>query len=157
MAGKMCRWTEPPNNETEHITVANAIDNLQGALLRATANRPKVGGFPYFSETLRQAGVTRNSWYLPSCQSLFITESGSVTVVGKPLVTGMVAVPPFNREALIAALRTDQAGEGSFEEFLEASWDAGVVRYEVDFSARVVRYFGCSDEMYEEAYSRVEV
>ena len=29
---------------------------------------------------------------------------------GTPLASGTVDVPPFNREALIAALRTDQAG-----------------------------------------------
>jgi hypothetical protein len=32
-----------------------AIDNLQAALARAFAGRPKVGGFPYLAETLRRA------------------------------------------------------------------------------------------------------
>ncbi len=54
-------------------------------------------------------------------------------------------------------LRTDQSGESSFEQFMEASWKAGVVRYDVDFSARIVRYYGASGEEYVEAYPLVEV
>ena len=56
--------------------------------------------------------------------------------LGTPLVSGKVDVPRFDREALIAALRTDQAGLSTFPEFLLASWLAGVVRYDVDFGAR---------------------
>jgi len=66
-------------------------------------------------------------------------------------------VPSFNREALIAALRTDQAGESTFPEFLAACWRAGVVRYDVDFAARTVAYYGCTGEQYVEAYPVVEV
>jgi uncharacterized protein YbcV (DUF1398 family) len=132
--------------------MSKAIENLQSALQQAMAGRPKVGGFPYLAETLRRAGVRRNSWYLPSCQSLYLTEEGSVITIGTPLVSGMVEVPPFDRAALIAALRTDQAGESTFAEFLEASWKAGVVRYEVDFSARTVSYYGAGGEEYVEAY-----
>ena len=58
--------------------------------------------------------------------------------LGTPLASGTVDVPRFNRDALITALRVDQAGESTFAEFLEASWKAGVVRYEVGFSARSV-------------------
>ena len=50
----------------------------------------------------------------------------------------------FDREALIAALRTDQAGKSTFPEFLAASWRAGVVRYDVDFAAREVAYYGAN-------------
>ena len=32
--------------------MSRAIDNLQSALARAMAGRPKVGGFPYLAETL---------------------------------------------------------------------------------------------------------
>lgn len=137
--------------------MSKAIENLQSALQRAIAGRPKVGGFPYLAETLWQAGITRNFWYLPSCQSLYLTGDGAIMIVGTPLVSGMVDVPPFDWEALITALRTDQSGESSFEQFLEASWKAGVVRYEVDFSSRVVRYYGASGEEYVEAYPLVEV
>jgi uncharacterized protein YbcV (DUF1398 family) len=119
--------------------------------------RPKVGGFPYLAETLRRAGVTRNLWYLPACQSLYLTVNGPVATLGAPLSSGTVDVPPFNREALIAALRTDQAGKSTFPEFLAASWRAGVVRYDVDLIARKVAYYGCGGEEYIEDYPAVEV
>jgi uncharacterized protein YbcV (DUF1398 family) len=106
---------------------------------------------------LRRAGVTRNFWFLPACQSLFLTNDGPVVTQGTPLATGTMDVPRFNREALISALRTDQAGEVTFPEFLAASWRAGVVRYDVDFTARTVAYYGCNGEEYLEAYDIVEV
>ena len=137
--------------------MSKAQENLQAAMQRAIAGRPKVGGFPYLAETLRQAGVTHNYWYLPSCQSLYLTADGPIMTVGAPLVSGMTDVPPFNREARVDAIRTDQAGESSFEQFLQASWKAGVVRYDVDFSNRVVCYYGASGEEYRETYPLVEL
>ncbi len=137
--------------------MSKAIENLQAAQQRAMAVRPKVGGFPYLAEVLRQAGVLRNIWFLPACQSLYVTKAGPVVTLGTPLVTGSADVPPFNREALIKALRTDQAGESTFPEFLEASWRAGVVRYDVEFPARTVAYYGCHGEVYIESYPAVEV
>jgi len=68
-----------------------------------------------------------------------------------------VDVPAFDQDALIAALRIDQAGEITFPEFLEESWRAGVIRYDVDFGARTVAYFGCNGEAYIEAYPAVEI
>jgi uncharacterized protein YbcV (DUF1398 family) len=137
--------------------MSKAIEKLKAAQERALASKPKVGGFPYLAETLRRAGVTRNLWYLPACQSLYLTEDGPVVTLGTPLSSGTVDVPPFNREALIAALRTDQAGKSTFPEFLAASWSAGVVRYEVDLIARNVAYYGCNREEYIEQYPAVEV
>jgi len=75
--------------------MSTAIDNLQAALQRAFAGRPAVGGFPYLAETLRQAGVTRNLWFLPACQSLYLTAQGPVVTQDTPLVSGTVDVPPF--------------------------------------------------------------
>ena len=69
---------------------------------------------------------------------MFFTELGPVVMQGAPLLTGAADVPQFDREALIAALRADQTGQSTFPEFLAASWRAGVVRYEVDFTARAV-------------------
>lgn len=137
--------------------MSKAIDNLQAAQKRAMAVRPKVGGFPYLAEVLRQAGVTRNLWHLPSCQSLYLTNEGAVAIPGTPLVSGAADVPAFDRESLIRALRTDQAGESTFPEFLAATWRAGVVSYDVDFAARNVAYYGCNGEAYIEAYPAVEV
>ena len=51
----------------------------------------------------------------------------------------------------------DQAGGSTFPEFLNASWQAGVVRYEVDLEARAVTYQGCNGEEYIEDYPAVAV
>lgn len=137
--------------------MSKSIENLKSAQQRAMAGRPKVGGFPYLAETLRRAGVTRNLWSLPACQSLYLTEEGSVMTQGTPLVVGIVDVPRFDRDALIVALRADQAGESTFPEFLMAAWKAGVVSYEVDFVARNVTYCGASEESYVESYPAAKV
>jgi len=132
--------------------MSKAIDTLMEAMEVARAGRPRVGGFPYLAEVLRRAGVTRNIWSLPSRQSLYLTQAGPVVMQGAPLVTGAVDVPSFDERALIKALRIDQAGESTFPEFLNASWRAGVVRYDVNLEARTVSYQGCHGEEYIEAY-----
>ena len=134
-----------------------AIENLKAAQQRGMAGRPKIGGFPYLAETLRRAGITRNLWYLPACQSVYLTEMGPVAVQGTPLIDGMADVPPFDREALIAALRADQSGRSTFPEFLVASWKAGVVKYDVDLIGRTCTYYGVGDEKYVETYPEAEV
>jgi len=132
--------------------MSKAIENLKSAQQRAMAGRPKVGGFPYLAEMLRSAGVKRNLWSLPSCQSLYLTNFGPVVMLGTPLITDISDVPRFDRGSLIAALRIDQAGQGTFPEFLMAAWKAGVVSYEVDFMVRTVTYFGSAGESYIEPY-----
>lgn len=121
------------------------------------ANRPKVGGFPFLAECMRQAGVKQNIWSLPAAQSTYLFDEGAVVQQGMPLVSGMVEVPVFDEAALVAAIRTDQRGESAFPEFLMSTWNAGVVRYVADFDARVVIYYGANDEAYEESYPAVEV
>lgn len=135
----------------------NAVQALENAMSLAMKIRPKVGGFPYLAETLRAAGVTNNILSLPACQSIYITRNGNVVSQGIPIVTGMTDIPQFNRDALIKALRIDQAGESTFPEFLKSSWFAGVVRYEVDFEKRNVTYFGANGESYVESYPAVEL
>src|ERR1700677_4938412 len=137
--------------------MGKAIANLEAAQQRAMAGRTKVGGFPYLAETLRRAGVSRNVWFLPACESLYLTDEGPVVMQGTPLLSGAADVPRFDRAALIQALRVDQAGESTFAEFLLASWQAGVIRYDVDLNARTVSYYGCLGESYIESYPAVEV
>jgi len=137
--------------------MSKAVENLIKAQQYAMSIRPKVGGFPYLAEALRKAGITRNVWSLPSCQSIYLTEQGSVVSQGTPLVNTTVDVPPFDREALIKALRIDQAGQSTFPEFLKASWEAGVVSYVVDFEIRLVIYYGVSGVSYSENYPAVEI
>lgn len=132
--------------------MSHAIENLMAAQKLAMSTRPKEGGFPHLAEILRKAGVTKNIWSLPSCQSIFLTKHGPVVNQGTPLVSGVSDIPPFNQEALIKALRKDQAGETTFPEFLKASWDAGVVGYDVDFEKRTCTYFGAQSESYLEEY-----
>ncbi len=134
-----------------------AIENLIAAQQYAMKIRPKVGGFPYLAEVLRLAGVTRNLWYLPSCQSIYFTKLGAVVNQGNPLIANMAEVPKFNEQALIRALRTDQAGESTFPEFLKSAWEAGVISYDVDFERRKVAYFGVFGESYFEEYSAVKI
>jgi uncharacterized protein YbcV (DUF1398 family) len=143
--------------DTKEISMSKAIRNLVAAQRRAMAIRPRVGGFPYLAETLRRAGVTRNVWTLPACQSVYLTNFGPVVSEGASLVTGVNDVPPFDPEAIVSALEWDQAGKSTFSEFLTASWRAGVVRYEVDLLARTVAYHGCNGEEYIETYPAVEI
>jgi uncharacterized protein YbcV (DUF1398 family) len=82
---------------------------------------------------------------------------GSVVTLGAPLMSGIADVPGFDRDALIRVLRIDQAGESTFPEFLMASWRAGVIRYDVDFDARKVTYYGCNGEEYVEGYPDANV
>lgn len=137
--------------------MSQAIENLMTALQFAMSTRPQVGGFPYLAEVLRQAGVQRNLWSLPSCQSIYITREGCVVSQGTPLVIGQHDISSFDREALIKALRTDQAGQSTFPEFLQSAWLAGVVSYDVDFEKRQVTYRGVRGEEYVEDYPPVEV
>lgn len=137
--------------------MSDAITNLQSAMLKAIEGRPSVGGFPFLAETLRAAGVKVNKWTLPSCQSLYITELGNVVMPGQLLVADITDVPQFDELMLIHALRTDQAGNSTFPQFLEAIWLAGVVSYTVDFSSRHVTYFGVDGQSYVEDYPAVEL
>lgn len=137
--------------------MSKAVENIQKAQKYAMSIRPKVGGFPYLAEAFRKAGISQNIWNLPSCQSIYLTKYGSVACQGTPLVNEAVEIPPFNREALIKALRIDQSGESTFPEFLKASWDAGVISYVADFEKRVVTYYGASGESYAEEYPAVDI
>lgn len=134
-------------------TPKNPIEIVLAAQEFAMSMRPKVGGFPVLAEVLRQAGVRSSTWTLPACQSVYVTTHGNVVSQGTPLLTGWANIPCFDQEKLIVALRTDQAGNSSFPEFLEAAWQAGVVRYDVDFENRTVTYIGILGESYIEGYA----
>jgi len=87
----------------------------------------------------------------------YLTKDGPVVTQGAPLLSGTVDVPRFDRDALIKALRTDQAGNSTFPEFLTGTWRAGIVRYDVDFLARTCTYYGAEGEEYIEEYPEVPV
>lgn len=137
--------------------MSKAIENLLTAQQFGMSIRPKVGGFPYLAEALRKAGITKNIWNLPSCQSIYLTQYGSIVSQGSPLVNKTVDIPLFDRQALIKALQTDQAGQSTFAEFLKAAWQAGVVSYVVDFEKRIVIYYDVFGESYSENYPAVKL
>jgi len=136
---------------------ATPQERLQSAMMYAMNNRPKVGGFPFLAECLKKAGVQNNIWSLPSTQSIYIMDDAVLVQQGTPLVTGMNTVSNFNEAALVAAIRADQAGETTFPEFLNAAWNAGVIRYDVDFINRKVFYYGARGECYTESYPAVNI
>ena len=121
-------------------------EKLNEAQKFAMSIRPKVGGFPVLAEVLRQAGVQKNRWSLPSCQAVYSLKDGSVVQQGMPLVTGTHEIPNFDREDLITALRTDQEGRSTFPEFLKSAWEAGVIGYDADFIGHKVIYYGVNGE-----------
>ena len=133
------------------------INKLLEAQKFAMSNRPEVGGFPYLAEVLRQAGVKSNIWSLPSCQSIYVMEDGNVVQQGNPLVSGTHEISKFDQDALIKAIRKDQAGNSTFLEFLQSAWEAGVIGYEVDFIARKVTYIGVNWEKYIEEYPAFQI
>jgi len=133
------------------------IEKLKHAQEYAFTNRPKVGGFPYLAECLRMAGVTHNEWILPAGQCTYFMQDGVLVVPGKYLIDITSEVPLYNQDLFIQTLRQSQAGQIAFPEFLDLSWKAGVVRYQVDFIKRIVTYFGARGESYEESYPAMEL
>jgi uncharacterized protein YbcV (DUF1398 family) len=134
-----------------------SIQKLNDAFQLSMKIRPSVGGFPVLAEVLKQAGVKKNYWSLPSCQSIFVMDSGNVVNQGTPLVMGMNEIFKFDEAALIKALRKDQSGRSSFSEFINEIWNAGVTSYNVNFELRICTYFGVLGESYKEEYAGVDI
>lgn len=137
--------------------MSSAIERLHSAQQHALAIRPKVGGFPVLAAVLHRAGVNSNEWTLPAAQSVYSTDAGPVVQLGTPVSSGTQDIPDFNRDAVIQAIRTNQAGESTFPEFLAAVFLAGVIRYVVDFDARTVSYYGIDGDNYIESYPEVAI
>ena len=102
---------------TTKSKMSEAIDNLNAAMQRAMAGRPEVGGFPYLAETLRRAGVKRNLWFLPACQSLYLTEHGPVVSIGTPVANGTVDVPHSTVEPSSRRCAPTRPGRARFLNF----------------------------------------
>lgn len=135
----------------------NPKEKLQKVMEFVIKNRPQIGGFPFLAECLRKAGVKHNIWLLPAATSMYVIDDEYIVNQGVPLITAMAEVPTFDEVALIRAIRSDQAGESTFPEFLRAAWNAGVSQYDVDFNKRTVIYRGVKEEVYTEEYPLVEV
>lgn len=136
--------------------MSTAKERIEKAYKWAVANRPKINGYPYLAEALRQAGVIRYVYNLPSNQCIYFSKDGNVVSQSEGS-TGISEVPKFNKEAFIKVLRTSQAGDSTFPEFLRDSWKTGIINYEADLIARTVTYYGAEGEKYVEEFPAVEV
>jgi uncharacterized protein YbcV (DUF1398 family) len=130
---------------------------ITSAQARGAAIRPKVAGFPYLAESLRLAGVVRIEVTVPSWTTVLTTTDGSAVQQGTPMIDGTVDVPPFDREAFITALRSEQAGEITYPEWMKATWQAGVAWYAVDLGARTCTYRSPAGDTYVEDYPAVDL
>lgn len=135
----------------------NTKERIQNAYKWAIDNKPKVGGFPYLAEALRQAGVTRYVYTLPSGQCIFYAQDGRIATQSDVVASGMLDVPVFNKDGFIQVLRRSQNGETTFPEFLKGSWENGIVHYEADLISRKVTYYGVDGESYVENYPAIEI
>lgn len=135
----------------------SVIESIDHAKARAAALRPKVAGFPYLAEALRQAGVTKYYFDVPSMTVIYITDEGDLLQPGTFLRTAKTVIPAYDEDAVIEAIRVDQRGESTFPDFVEASFRAGVIRFEVDTAARTCIYFGAHAETYLEKYPAVHL
>jgi uncharacterized protein YbcV (DUF1398 family) len=135
----------------------SVIESIDHANARAAALRPKVGGFPYLAEALRQAGVTKYYFDIPSMTVIYVTDEGDLLQPGTFLRTAKTVIPAYDEDAVIDAIRVDQRGESTFPDFLAASFRAGVIRFEVDAAARTCTYFGAHAETYLEEYPAVHL
>jgi len=73
-----------------------SIEDLIAAQKYALSRSPKIGGFPFFAEILRQAGVRINHWFLPSCQSIYVMKDASILQQETPLIIGTYEIPKFD-------------------------------------------------------------
>ena len=64
--------------------------------------------------------MRRNLWYLPAMGAVYLTDLGPVVIQGEPLSSGAASIAPFDREAVIAAIRSDREGRSSLPEFVAA-------------------------------------
>jgi uncharacterized protein YbcV (DUF1398 family) len=137
--------------------MTDLITILDTAVARGTRLRPRVGGFPYLAESLRQAGVHSYRIDVPSASVVYVTDGGAVLRPGAPLFDDWTEIAGFDELALVDAIRTDQRGESTFPEFVRATFAAGVISYLVDTRARTCTYLGARGERYVEEYPAVDL
>lgn len=130
---------------------------VAAAQQRGFAARPKIGGFPYLAEAMRQGGILRHEFIVPTATSLYTTTGGSAVIPsGQPVVTEPSDVPAWDQSALVRAIDADKQG-GEFPAFVAACWQAGVVRWIIDTTERTCTYVGAAGDQYVENYPAVEL
>jgi uncharacterized protein YbcV (DUF1398 family) len=117
--------------------------SLDGSMTfpEVVASLARVGCEQYHADLRRQ----EKTYYMPD---------GANTVEVLPLGPQRIA-PAFSREAVVAALRTVQAKQISYVEFLKRIMDAGCVGYFVNIAGSRTIYLGRSGDMYVEDFSAV--
>jgi uncharacterized protein YbcV (DUF1398 family) len=125
------------------------------ALARGMRVRPRVGGFPSLAEALRQAGIHLVHCDVASRATSYHVATSVVIDLQTPLAKGLTEVAAFDRDALVAAIGRDQRGESTYDEFVGAIWQAGVVTYDVDLAERTCTYVGADPTLdaYVERYA----
>ena len=81
------------------------LNNFKNAMAKSEKVRPKIGGFPYLAECLREEGFTKNTWYLPSGDSFYFTSEDSLVIPGKPLIGDMVLLRSLKIKRALSELR----------------------------------------------------
>ncbi|HDC4393610.1 TPA: DUF1398 family protein [Enterobacter cloacae] len=135
--------------------MSETINHVMAVLQSAGQLPAREAHFPHFAKLLYQAGIRSNTWTLPACQAVYVTDTGSVILMGEPLINAPEEVPVFCAARLMAAIRDDQAGNTTFREFLKRIWQAGVVSYRVDLVSQTVTYYGLHGDEWEESYPDV--
>jgi uncharacterized protein YbcV (DUF1398 family) len=139
------------------MTATIATDRVRDALHHAASIRPPVGGFPYFAEALRVAGLVSIDTALATGSSVYHLSDEAVTDTFAAFGGGLAPVPTWDEAAVIAAIRVDQAGHTTFPEFLAAAWRGGVIHFRVDLIARTCTYYGAAENVYVERYPSVDI
>lgn len=135
--------------------MSETVKRVLAALNTISRLKKQENHFPYLADQLYRAGVFSSTWTLPSCQAIYVTDTGNMVIPGEPLFSGPMEVSPFSEEKLRSAIREDQKGESAFPVFLTRIWAVGVVSYRVDFAERVVTYYGAQGDEWEESYPAV--
>lgn len=101
--------------------------------------RVREQGAPFFADILYGAGIVSATWSLPSCECLYLTRKGHMTLEGVPL-HGKPGSLPVRESQLCLAVNRQYDGTASFTAFLEELWRLGVMQYHVDYVHRTVTF-----------------
>jgi uncharacterized protein YbcV (DUF1398 family) len=141
------------------LSITSNVRLVANAKARGMDQRPRVGGFPYLAEALRQASIHTVHCDVAPRTTTYRTPSGVVVDLHAPLTAGLAELAVFDRDAVIIAIRDDQRGESTYDEFMNAIWQAGVLTYDIDLTAHTCTYCGAdpTTDAYCERYSAVSL
>ena len=87
--------------------------------------------------------------------AVYSSSHGTAVEQGAPLISALTPTPRYDQDKLIAALRRDQQGDSTYPEFMIATWQAGVLTYDVDLTERTCTYIAATGQRYIESYPRI--